>query len=454
MNDNHKLEESSLVCTYCNLPPKAGKKLRKCSRCQNAWYHDIDCQKRHFKIHKKICCNEKSSLKSKSEEQSTTNYNNVSFSIEDRVGRGKSLVASSLIKKGTRISNSQPSGWTPIIPPVLHEDHRTTRCALCFNPLTDQIHFCQNIPSNPLYKLAFCSTRCRDVGTNQFALDDEEQSISNLCRQNGPPKIFSTAILLYRILLAEKKNSDIKHQMEQLQSKPARDDSSHHFIEEDYEDESSQRHTQGVIATVMGMIQYSQQPIDVPSVEYLEDMVQRIKLNGFSICDSEFVCYGVGIYHPANFMNHSCQPNALQVFLFQQSQPPSLFVTAFQDIQANQEICISYIDTSCPTHIRRKQLQRDYYFHCTCDLCCNIQDDTIKMGITCPDCKVSSSSSSSSSQFVVTRAANVSIMPLPPNNTLQQQRYHHYKCDQCGRTDFDSTWKLLDRVEEQQEQYT
>jgi hypothetical protein len=168
-------------------------------------------------------------------------------------------------------------------------------------------------------------------------------------------------------------------------------------------------------------------------------MVQRIKLNGFSICDGEFVCYGVGIYHPANFMNHSCQPNALQVFLFQQSQLPSLFVTAFEDIPPNQEICISYTDTSCPTHIRRKQLRRNYFFRCTCDLCCNIQDDAIKMGILCPDCN-----------DVVTRTADFSTAPLPPFNN-HKNRYYQYQCDQCGRTGFDSIWKLLDRIEEEEE---
>jgi hypothetical protein len=232
--------------------------------------------------------------------------------------------------------------------------------------------------------------------------------------------------------------------MEQLQSTPSRDDDSiynNYFIEDD--DELSQLYSQGVIVTVMGMIQHSQQEklqhlSALPSVEYLAEMIQRIKLNGFSICDGEFVCYGVGIYSPANFMNHSCNPNALQVFLFEQAKPPSLFVTAVQDVQPGQEICISYTDTSCPTHLRRRQLRRDYFFHCTCTLCCNIHDDSLRMGIKCPDCTT------------ISNVLRVDACPAQlPSNHQQQPSKPHYRCDRCGRTDFEATWKLLNRFEEQ-----
>lgn len=47
-------------CGYCGQPPRrdeAGNeiKMKTCSRCKSVYYHDIDCQKRHWKLHKKSC---------------------------------------------------------------------------------------------------------------------------------------------------------------------------------------------------------------------------------------------------------------------------------------------------------------------------------------------------------------------------------------------------------------
>lgn len=48
------------LCSFCKKPPlkdKAGNfiKMKTCSRCRSVFYHDIECQKKHWKIHKKTC---------------------------------------------------------------------------------------------------------------------------------------------------------------------------------------------------------------------------------------------------------------------------------------------------------------------------------------------------------------------------------------------------------------
>lgn len=43
------------TCDACGTPPRGNQKLFGCSRCNNAWYHDRDCQKEHFKTHKVVC---------------------------------------------------------------------------------------------------------------------------------------------------------------------------------------------------------------------------------------------------------------------------------------------------------------------------------------------------------------------------------------------------------------
>ena len=50
------------ICAYCGLPPRKDAssdteiKLKKCSRCKIVFYHDAECQKKHWKGgHKKVC---------------------------------------------------------------------------------------------------------------------------------------------------------------------------------------------------------------------------------------------------------------------------------------------------------------------------------------------------------------------------------------------------------------
>lgn len=43
------------ACDACGEPPIEGRKLLSCSRCKKAFYHDRECQRKHFKKHKLVC---------------------------------------------------------------------------------------------------------------------------------------------------------------------------------------------------------------------------------------------------------------------------------------------------------------------------------------------------------------------------------------------------------------
>jgi len=48
------------TCAFCGLPPRndeAGNriKMKSCSRCKSVYYHDMECQKKHWRVHKKAC---------------------------------------------------------------------------------------------------------------------------------------------------------------------------------------------------------------------------------------------------------------------------------------------------------------------------------------------------------------------------------------------------------------
>jgi len=497
-------ETDTRRCSYCLLLPTVpGKKLKRCSRCHNAWYHDNVCQRKHFPAHKKECRRNQHQQQqpqfntvnningfrydnSSNNSLQIDNINNhtisyLQFAVQERKGRGKCFVALSKIQKGERIIPSKlespspsPSAtdhnydekgndfWRPLILPVLYEEYRTSRCALCFNQLRAE-STCSfdngDLPkpnNSQSYIIHFCSKVCLEIAT-RHNLHQEEQAIRYLIEKgNGPPRILSTAVLLYRILVREKNDTKTRNKVHQLQSKKIRCDiksdidirdfNTKNILklnDEDHDDESSSRlYTQGVIATVMGMLQYSSALTNDynPSMEYLVGMIHRIQVNGFSIYGGEeFITYGFGIFDMPSFMNHSCRPNAIQTFLLRQGMPPALYITAFQNISPNQEICISYIDTFCPRHVRRKRLEQGYYFLCTCELCGNInsnnnivQDDYTKtIGIRCQDCK----------SPVVIQVGEWWMAPARPN--------HVYCCTDCNNTDFESTLRLLREFENQ-----
>ncbi|KAM9329055.1 protein-lysine N-trimethyltransferase SMYD5 [Gastrophryne carolinensis] len=80
-------------------------------------------------------------------------------------------------------------------------------------------------------------------------------------------------------------------------------------------------------------------------------------------------CEGSGLYLLQSCCNHSCVPNAEVSF------PDNNFLlhlTAVEDIQPGEEICISYLDCcqrDRSRHTRHKILRENYLFVCSCPKC-------------------------------------------------------------------------------------
>ncbi|XP_058451730.1 histone-lysine N-trimethyltransferase SMYD5 [Malaya genurostris] len=78
---------------------------------------------------------------------------------------------------------------------------------------------------------------------------------------------------------------------------------------------------------------------------------------------------GSALYVRQSKINHSCSPNAECRFPHSNNV---LSLTTIRDIDAGQEICISYLDECAlerSRHSRQKMLSENYLFYCQCDKC-------------------------------------------------------------------------------------
>ena len=281
-------------------------------------------------------------------------------------------------------------------------------------------------PHVPQYPVLLCSTTCRQQGIETH-LAQEEELVASLCRSNPKVQVLSSAILLYRILYSisqqevstvkQQKEDTLRNQVESLQSHD--DDCTNVTADEEY-------HTRAVLFLTKTMIDLQTQHVETSQEQsvlqsfsslYMKQILSRIKTNGFSICNGESVAIGVGVFQQASNMNHSCCPNAIQTFVYGNcGKIPLLQVTACTTIQARDEICISYIDNTCPRQLRKQRLGLTYHFDCTCDACSDEHDyNHALIGIKCNGC----------------------------DGIVQQLSNDVCQCNTCGNTDFSAAIDLM-----------
>lgn len=86
--------------------------------------------------------------------------------------------------------------------------------------------------------------------------------------------------------------------------------------------------------------------------------------NTFSVYDTELTSLAAAIYTAPSFINHSCVPNCIVVFTGRK-----LSVRSTQEINAGDQLFISYTEQLQTYSDRKKELDRMYGFQCTCKRC-------------------------------------------------------------------------------------
>ncbi|XP_069488409.1 histone-lysine N-trimethyltransferase SMYD5 [Ambystoma mexicanum] len=112
-----------------------------------------------------------------------------------------------------------------------------------------------------------------------------------------------------------------------------------------------------------------------PQREQLDFFIDQLYKDIEKVTGEFLNCEGSGLYMLQSCCNHSCTPNAETSF------PDNNFLlhlTALDDIQRGEEICISYLDCcqrDRSRHSRNKALRENYLFICSCPKCLHQASD-------------------------------------------------------------------------------
>jgi len=101
-----------------------------------------------------------------------------------------------------------------------------------------------------------------------------------------------------------------------------------------------------------------------PDFEEFMEIIGRIYINGFEVCDDNMDTYGWAVYLGPSIMDHSCSPTAEVSFTGNR-----ITVTLLRDVYDLSEVSISYCNSNQLTVARQEQLYNNYFFLCACCKC-------------------------------------------------------------------------------------
>jgi SET domain len=96
-------------CDGCGLPPFCSAAapttkhvpLRRCSKCQNAWYHNAECQTQHYRIHKEFCCSQQQQQQQQQKQNQQQQPQQQNRQLEQEGATGDKKSASAKERAGT-----------------------------------------------------------------------------------------------------------------------------------------------------------------------------------------------------------------------------------------------------------------------------------------------------------------------------------------------------------------
>lgn len=396
-----KMDESDpavyITCDGCGQPRRFDNTnnvwipLKRCSRCRSSWYHDADCQKLHYKVHKIKCRSPKSitcmpladmndtklAAAPEAENAIVNCHGEAVFTIQKRPDGELGVFA----LQDVQPIDSNTLMCCPFVPPSLFKTHRTSNCALCFRSLK-RVKKPISLSNNPRYPVLLCSEECR-VQSESW-LPQETEILEELLFWNGKMLVLSAAVLVYRLLKVVP-----PHVYLPMHSHPK-------MMYQSTDDNQESIYKELVTHTVTSMIRKtkfnSSNLFNVlhedggwtKITEAVHDLLHRITFNGFSVVDHDSEkqeSLGNGLFAgPSYRINHSCNPSARQMFVLEKGRPPQLAIEILRHVPINEEIYITYNSelNHMPVNKRRQELLKTYNFRCRCTQCLEEEQQFLK----------------------------------------------------------------------------
>jgi len=116
-------------------------------------------------------------------------------------------------------------------------------------------------------------------------------------------------------------------------------------------------------------------------LQFLKDFIAKLMVNAFTIYNNDNDTIASAIYGVSNFINHSCEPNAISIY-----KGKKQYIYSLKDIQENEEINISYCNYIKPFYDRYNYLTENYFFECNCKKCAKEQKGS-STTLICQICK-------------------------------------------------------------------
>lgn len=89
-----------------------------------------------------------------------------------------------------------------------------------------------------------------------------------------------------------------------------------------------------------------------------------INTNASFLCDEDFHSYGLGLFYPNCYVNHSCWPNCVTIY-----HDDMQMYYAVREIFPGEELTIAYCDIIETKAKRKKTLLQSFFFDCACRRC-------------------------------------------------------------------------------------
>ena len=106
-----------------------------------------------------------------------------------------------------------------------------------------------------------------------------------------------------------------------------------------------------------------------PSPRQVLTMCAAARCSAFTLCDSEQRPFGLATFGLGALLNHSCSPTALAHFEAAPGRRLQQRLRCTAALAKGAEVTIAYCEVAAPTHLRRAELQRGYFFACACSRC-------------------------------------------------------------------------------------